>query len=109
MAALSVSVMVPESAVLLPGEKLTWMVQVEPAATFAQVPVAAAVGKEDVYDVSWSGALPQLVSVRDWEVVLSAGTSPKLTCQLLRQTEGAGVARLRLAKKAWYVVWPWFG
>jgi hypothetical protein len=109
MAASSVRVMVPESAVLLAGEKPTWMVQVEPAVTSAHVPVATNVGKEDPYDVRWSGALPQLVSVRDWEVVVSAGTSPKLTCQLLRQTDGAGVARLRLARKAWYVFWPSFG
>ena len=88
------------SAALLPGEKLTWMVQVEPAATSAQSPVAATVGKEDVYDVRCSGALPQFVSVRDWEVVVSAGTRPKFTFQLLRQTEGAGVARFRLARKA---------
>ena len=87
-------------AALFTGVKLSWMVQVVPAATSEHVPVAATGEKEDVYEVRCSAAFPQLVSVRLCELVVCAGTSPKLTYQLLRQTEGAGVARFRLARKA---------
>jgi len=97
--ALSESVMAPLVDRLLTGVKVSVIGQTEPAASVPQLWVATTAGSDDVIVEMMSGAFPQLVT---WIVLARealAFTLPKLTLNVSKQTEGAGVDRSIFAIK----------
>jgi hypothetical protein len=99
VAALSESVIVPLVDRLLIGVKVSVIGQTEPAAIVPQLWVATTVGSDEVIVEMLSGAFPQLVTCIVLVSEALAFTLPKLTLNVSKQTEGAGVDRSIFAIK----------
>lgn len=96
---MSDKVIVPLVVVAVTGVKVSCTAQEAAGAMAPQLCETVTIGSDDVMEVNCSGALPQFVTFRDCDVEVFTNTAPKFIEVLLRQTEGAAVAKSSLLMK----------
>jgi hypothetical protein len=89
--ALSAMLMLPPTALVFGGVKVSLMVQAEPAATSVQSSLATTDGSDERTEATVRGALPQLVTFTVCDEEVFTGTLPKPTLVEFRHTDGAGM------------------
>src|ERR1700757_4944294 len=83
--------MLPPTALVFGGVKVSLMVQAEPAATSVQSSLATTEGSDERTEATVSGALPQLVTFTACDEEVFAGMLPRPTFIESRHTDGAGM------------------
>jgi hypothetical protein len=83
--------MLPLTALVFGGMKVSAMVQADPGETSVQSSVATTEGSVDSAEATVSGAFPQLVTFTAFDEDIFAGTLPKAMLVASRHTDGAGM------------------